>query len=141
MIHIHSRKIISCLFLLVLASGCGGSADRQALQGTVTLDNQPLEQGAIRFIPTTGTAGPSAGCEIKAGKFDVQADKGVLPGSFRVEITASRKTGRKTRDRVSGEMTDMFAQYLPPQYNRNSTLTADVKGGGDNSYEFALNSR
>ncbi|MEA1949915.1 MAG: hypothetical protein U9N87_00905, partial [Planctomycetota bacterium] len=93
--------------------------------------------------PTAGTTGPSAGGEIINGEFAVQADKGVLPGSFRVEITASRKTGRKTRDRVSGELTDVFAQYLPPQYNSNSKLTYEVKGGGENSFrvcvEFEMN--
>ena len=135
------RKTFLWAALLALLAGCGGSTDRQALQGTVTLDNGPLQQGSIRFIPQAGTGGPSAGGEIKGGRFSVEADKGVLRGSFRVEITASRKTGRKTRDRVSGEMTDIYAQFLPACYNRNSELTAEVKARGPDQFEFALHSK
>ncbi len=137
---LHGR-VLWCIFLVVLASGCGAGADRQGLEGTVTLDGTPLPNGAIRFIPLPETGGPSAGAEIRAGKFIVEPAKGVMRGSFRVEITASRKTDRKVRDRVSGEMTDVFAQFLPPKYNVNSELTADVNGRGPNRYEFALSSR
>ena len=134
-------KAASYLLLILLASGCGGSGGRQGLQGTVTLDGKPLPRGAIRFVPTGGTGGPSAGGEIEGGAFDIESSKGVLPGSFRVEITASRKTGRKVRDRASGEMTEMFAQYLPPRYNVNSELTAEVKPSGSDPFEFDLHSR
>lgn len=135
------QKTLLCTFLLALLAGCGNSAGRQALQGSVTLDNAPLEQGTVRFIPVQGTNGPSAGGEIKKGEFSIAADKGVLCGSFRVEITASRKTGQKVRDRFTGEMTELNTQFLPPRYNSNSELTAEVKNGGENRFEFALHSK
>ena len=125
---------------LLLFAGCGQS-ERHALQGSVTLDGQPLPEGSIRFIPLEGTNGPSAGGQIKEGRFAVESDKGVFPGSFRVEIISSRETGRKAQDRVTGEMTTIKAQFLPPRYNRNSELTADVKKSGPNEFEFALESR
>ena len=132
------RKTFFAIAILAVLSGCG-SSDRHTLKGTVTVNNQPLQQGSIRFIPLQGTDSPSAGSEIKSGEFSVAADKGPLCGSFRVEITASRKTGRKSRDRMSGEMTDIYSQFLPARYNSNSDLTAEVKAG-ENQYEFALNS-
>jgi hypothetical protein len=132
---------VSWILLVLTISGCGFDAGRQGLQGTVTLDGKPLPQGTIRFIPTGGTGGPSAGGEVTDGEFEIESSKGVLPGSFRVEITASRKTGRKVRDRATGEMTEMFAQHLPPRYNVNSELTAEVKSGGSDPFEFALHSR
>jgi hypothetical protein len=131
------RKTFLWTALLALLAGCAQS-DRQALEGTVTLDGQPLPQGTIRFIPQPGTGGPSAGGEIRDGAFSIDADKGVFGGSFRVEITASRKTGNKARDRVTGEETDIYAQFLPIRYNSNSELTADVKKSGPNRFEFAL---
>ena len=109
--------------LLLLACGCGSDSNRQGLRGTVTFDDQPVQNGVIRFIPASGTGGPSAGGEIDNGEFAIEPAKGVLCGSFRVEITASRKTGRKVRDRISGQTTEVFAQFLPPQYNVNSYLT------------------
>ncbi len=135
------RMTYLCVLLLLSAAGCGGSADRQAVQGSVTFDNAPLEQGTVRFIPASGTAGPSAGGEIKNGEFSIPPDKGVLCGSFRVEITASRKTGKKVRDRMSGEMTELSAQFIHPRYNTNSELTAEVKRGDPNRFEFALRSK
>jgi hypothetical protein len=126
--------------MLALLTGCGQS-DRQALRGTVTLDNEPLQQGVIRFIPAPGTGGPSAGGEIHDGAFSIDSDKGVFDGSFRVEITASRKTGNQVRDRVTGEATDLYAQFLPTRYNGNSELTAEVKRSDPNRFEFALRSK
>ena len=134
------RKTLLCSFLLVLLAACGSSSNRRALQGTVTLDNKPLAQGTVRFIPTSGTPGPSAGGEIKNGEFSIAEDKGVLSGSFRVEITSS-KTGKKVRDRSSGEITYLREQFLPARYNSNSELTAEVKNGGPNRFEFALRSK
>ena len=134
-------KTSSCAALLVLLAGCGHTTGRQALQGSVTLNGEPLPRGVIQFVPLPGTDGPSAGGEIQDGQFSVEPDKGVLPGTFRVEITASRKTGEKMTDRVSGEMTDAYGQFLPDRYNRKSELTAQVRSGGPNQFTFALGSQ
>lgn len=127
--------------LLVLLAGCGDAAGRQALQGSVTLDGEPLPKGVIQFVPLPGTNGPTAGGEIQDGRFSIKPDKGVFSGVFRVDITASRKTGEKVIDRISGEMTDAHAQFLPDRYNRRSELTAEVQEGGPNRFEFTLSSK
>lgn len=128
----------SCLLILVLALGCGGDG-RQAVRGTVQVDGVPLTQGYITFIPGENTSSPSAGGPIVDGRFDIPAKGGVLPGTFRVEITAQRKTGKKVTNEA-GALVDQLEQYLPKRYNTSSTLTAEITTNG-RPLEFALESR
>ena len=54
---------------------CNENGNRRALEGTVTLDGQPLAAGGIEFFPLPGTGGPTAGGQVKDGRFYV-ASKG-----------------------------------------------------------------
>ena len=126
--------------MLVLA-GCGRANDRKALEGTVILDEAPLAEGSIAFRPLPGTSGPTAGGEIAGGRFSISTQGGAFAGTFRVEITAMCKTGKKVKDPMLGVLVDEYEQYVPARYNRESQLTADVQGDGPNQFEFKLNSR
>ena len=46
-------------FIICLA-GCG----HQTIEGSVTLDGQPLAEGYIAFLPQKDTKGPGAGTKI-----------------------------------------------------------------------------
>ena len=123
-------SLVSGLCLLLLA-GCGSdSQQRHSLEGTVTLDGQPLASGAITFRPLAGTDGPSAGGKVTDGRFSVQPEGGTFVGKFRVEITASRKSGKQEKDYRTGKPMDIIEQYLPPRYNSQSELTAEVTAEG-----------
>ncbi len=119
---------------------------RQSLEGTVTLDGQPLPAGDITFFPVPGTPGPTAGGKIVEGCFSISAKGGTMAGTFRVQITASRKTGKQVFDATAqmmdpnakNGMIDQYEQYIPPQYNQQSELTADVVQGGKNVFNFPL---
>jgi hypothetical protein len=126
---------------LFLTAGCGGDSRRQAIEGTVTLDGQPLETGQISFRPQPGSPGPTAGAPIAQGRFSIKPKGGTFAGGFRVEITASRPTGRKVPDRFTGSPVDEISQYLPAKYNTQSELTAQVKAEGPNRFEFTLDSQ
>ena len=128
--------LAGCLLLL---AGCR-DGQRQASEGTVTLDGQPLSEGTITFLPQSGTAGPTAGGTITMGRFSVPAEKGTFSGAFRVEITAQRKTGRRINSDTAAGMVDQREQFLPARYNRESQLTAEVKPG-PNQFEFKLTSK
>ena len=120
-------SIFFTLFLIPTLLGCGGT-QRQSIEGTVTFNGEKVAQGSIKFIPTTGTKGPSGGALIEDGKFSIPAEKGVYTGNFRVEILATKETGRQSQD-VMGEVTKERVQYIPPKYNRNSELTQEITGG------------
>ena len=135
------RSCLCGLLCLLAVAGCGPQDQRQGLEGTVVLDATPLATGHIVFRPQRGTSGPSSGAKIVDGQFVVGRDDGPLPGTFRVEITDHRKTGRTKRDPDSGKFFATMEQYLPERYNRNSELTAEVKAGEENHFEFTLTSR
>ena len=120
--------------------GCG-KTERLGIQGAVSLDGKPLEKGNITFRPLAGTASPSAGAQIVDGKFSIARERGLLPGKFRVEITASHPTDRKVRDRMTGATVTAIDQYLPARYNEQSQLEASVASNGANRFEFALTSK
>lgn len=78
--------VVSTWALLVLAplAGCH-RASEVLVEGTVTYDGQPVEEGAIGFMPTE--AGQhSHGAVIKDGRFTAM----VRPGGKRIEIRGSR---------------------------------------------------
>jgi hypothetical protein len=137
-----------CATAIFFVSGCARKSgpERAAVAGEVTFDGQPIENGLIAFIPDGATKGPTAGAAIKDGKYATPAGTGPVLGTHRVEITAHR-TGRVVEGAGVGagvgpsggvalEKTEM---YVPTQYNKDSTLTIDVKSG-KNAQDFALKS-
>ncbi len=137
-----SARLAACAaILLPFALGCGGGGDRVEVGGAVTLDGQPLESGAISFVPLAGTQGPSAGAEIKQGRYAIDAEGGPVPGKYRVDIIATRKTGRRIKDgfpHPPDDLVDEIEQYLPPKYNTQSELTAELKPGANQGVDFEL---
>lgn len=138
---LRTRLCFCCAVFLLVSAGCGRQTDRQALQGTVTLDGAPLAEGYVTFVPMPGTSGPTAGGKITEGKFSVSPRQGTFVGAFRVEITAIRKTGRKLKDPMLGQEIDETEQFLPARYNRQSELTIEVTKAGPNHFEFDLTSQ
>jgi hypothetical protein len=134
---------VAAALCLAVLTGCGGAKvpPRVALEGTVTLDGKPLADGNIRLLPAADTDGGMIGAKIADGRFAFPAERGASPGKYRVEIGASRPTGRKVPDPRREEPVDEFVQYLPDRYNSQSTLTAEVTATGPNRFEFALSSR
>jgi hypothetical protein len=136
----HARTAWAAMVIVCLAIvlGCSHATERRAIEGTVTLDGKPLETGSITFMPQPGTKSPTAGGSISQGRFSVSPAGGVFAGKFRVEITASRKTGRQVESPRSGGMVDETVPLIPTQYNRDSKLTAEITAQGANHFEFAL---
>ena len=130
-----TRAQLACYAIcLLLLTGCGRSSKAPAtvkVEGTVTFDGEPLTQGSIVFDPADGKGGSSAG-GIEHGKFQFESQL----GQKKVLISASRDTGKK--DQYDEPITE---SYIPANYNSQTTLTADVKAGGENKFEFALKSK
>jgi hypothetical protein len=123
-----------CAICLMLATcpGCGKNGPRRAAaSGRVTLEGQPIEEGVIQFLPIEGTAGPEAGGVIANGQYDIAQQHGPFVGKARVELRASKKTGRKIQDPTgrSGTLTDEYKEMFPPDCNTNSSLVREIKDG------------
>jgi len=133
---------------LIAAAAFAGRnrSTRLPVSGTVTIDGQPLASGEIAFAPASPGQGSSAGAAIERGKYSISADKGLLPGDYKVSIHAFRGTGKKTWDGM-GEPTapesqkkfvEQLEQYIPPRYNEATELTAPVRAGKSKDLNFDL---
>jgi hypothetical protein len=121
-----------------VVSGCG---NRGAVQGTVTLDGQPVDGGRIFFVPDGDPAGrPQVYAAIAQGKYSLPASKGPEIGHYRVEIVWHKKPGKQEPPADPGLVTDDMKQIIPAAYNSKTTLFVDV-GRGTNTFDFALKER
>ena len=125
---------LALLLAILLAAGCGSDeVQRYPVSGTVTFDGQPVPDGHIIFASPGGETTPDAG-PIVDGQyaFDVQS------GAKRVEIQASREVPGAPVDPAMGMAPRQ--EYIPPRYNTQSTLRAEVKPDGENEFNFELKS-
>lgn len=126
-----ARSMILLAALLVLA-GCGGGSSQIVVEGTVTLDNTPVADGDISFVPENQTLRTEAG-KIQAGAYRLKAP----PGKYKVEIRAMREIPGK-KGPMGTEA--VFEPIIPPAYNEQSKLTADVSPD-QKSFNFSLKSK
>lgn len=130
--------------LLLCCCGCGpsGGIPRATVSGRVTLDGVAVTEGMIIFTPSGVTKGPVAGGAIQNGLYTIDDAKGPVVGTNRVELRASKITGRKIPMPMapSGVMTDEIVEAFPDRYNVQSTLVAEIKPG-NNVVDYELTSR
>jgi len=92
------------------------------------------------FEPTAGNSGSTSGASIQDGSYHVPAKKGPAVGANRIEIRASRKTGRKLSARPPlNDEEDEIVEAIPARYNEKSTLVEEIKPG-ENVIDFDLDS-
>lgn len=142
----HRRPLIRGAAALLLAAsmtaaGCGGAGpQRRAVSGEVTLDGKPLAAGTVTFAPREGVTAATA--EVFDGSFRIGPSEGPAPGSYQVEIASVRPTGRRIKHPdLPSETIEEVHNVIPPQYNVETSLSADVQTEGQNSFRFDLVSR
>jgi hypothetical protein len=129
--------LLPVAFSALLLAGCSGSP---RVEGTVTLDNQPVDDGTISFFPEgSRETGSSASGEIKNGKYSIESPN-LKPGSYRVEIYWFKKTGKQVANpNDPGTKIDEARQVIPDEYNRNTKFKFELKSG-TNPFNFELRS-
>jgi hypothetical protein len=125
------------LAVLLAAAGCGGS-DQSTVKGQVTLDGAPVENGHITFY-STAADGAKAAAAIQNGEYAVPAGHGLTPGSYKVEVSWLKPTGKKVPSADPGFTIDETREAIPRKYNADTTLTVDV-GPGETVRNFPLTS-
>jgi hypothetical protein len=122
----------------VLVMGVLGCADNRSAEvhGTVRLDGQPVEQGAINFIPVDGKT-PTAGAVIEDGEYFSRVPVGLMKVTLSVPKVVGKKKIYATPD--SPEM-PITVEALPARYNKKSELTLQVERG-KNEKNYELSSR
>ncbi|MDZ4686744.1 MAG: hypothetical protein SH850_16855 [Planctomycetaceae bacterium] len=137
-----------CAALIVMSViGCGGAdgPTRTPVNGAVLFDGKPMAAGIIRFIPAEGTKGPAAVGAIADGFYEIPKARGPVVGSHRVEIEGQidlpfeiddEQAYAKAFQQTKGK--PLPPQPVPAEYNRQSTLTADVLSDGQTKFDFDL---
>jgi hypothetical protein len=125
--------------LALLIASCGKPEPlRLALEGKVKYQHVPLEKGVIKFVPIDSTDGVSAFADVIDGTYSIPAKQGLLPGKYRVSISAWESGRRKpTPDAAPGGPT-RSQEKLPAKYNKESELEAVVTGSGPNQFDYDL---
>src|SRR4051812_18109818 len=98
--------------LTFAAAGC--AERRPVVSGSVTLDGQPVANGAIQFFPVGGD-GQTAGTAIRDGRYQMEAS----PGLMKVVINAPQVVGQRPAydDEPNGARTDVVRESVPPRYS------------------------
>lgn len=134
----HLQSWLFCALCVVLTSvtGCGGGIEMTPVEGAVTIDGKPLQQGAITFEPVDGM-GPSAGALIADGRYEAKAP----PGEKKVRITGFEVIGQEPSrpGDPNSPKRDVVKELVPAKYNANSELTLTVEPS-DTTGDFELKS-
>jgi hypothetical protein len=127
----------ACAAAAALAGCAGNSGPRRcAVSGEVKWRGQPLDQGAITFLPDEPSLGSSGGALIKEGRYSIPAQNGLLPGRYKVLVTSADRKGVIDPDALPGPAGPVPKDRVNPKYNAQTTLTAEVKAEGPNTFNY-----
>jgi hypothetical protein len=133
------------LLTLFALAGCNSSDGfaRAPVKGQVTVAGQPLAEGVIRFIPDKAVAGQTVQAVVKNGEYELDRTTGPVAGKYRVEVEATGYLPFAFDDdlahaayiKTHGRLPQ---QPIPPQYNLNSTLSAEIPADGAENLNYDL---
>jgi hypothetical protein len=144
-------RIVLMLALPLVALGCGGRLVEfnDSVEGTVTLDNQPLGGVIVQFIPADGD--PSAGMVSSQGVTDDQGHfslicdnkkNGAYVCKHKVVVTRGRAADPRHRGEQTQEPLSKDQRSVPSVYGtmQKSPLDANVSTDKHTGYDFSLSS-
>lgn len=126
------RGLVVCLICI---AGCQETGlEKVIVEGTVSFNGTPIENGEIRFYPTEGTVGPVSGGPIVNGNYVAKAKGGVPVGTHNVQIKGFQAAENADIDESSGTMIPGGSigppvQFVPEQFNTKTKLTVTIEGG------------
>ena len=88
-----TARCATVLFLVTLVHpGCSSSNKPVEVNGVVLLDNEPVAEATVLFIPDGNVGQPAHGMTDENGKFQLTTFKendGAIPGNYKVTVTKS----------------------------------------------------
>jgi hypothetical protein len=119
-------NLLVFLLGLSLNVGCSGGG-KVTVDGTVTLDGQAVASGTVTFIKQDETSLAREGAVIKDGKFQAQ----IPPGKYKLELNGQKVISTRTQKDFDGkdETLEVKGEMFPAKYNKQSTLTEEIKAG------------
>ena len=133
--------VIAAVMAVAPSAGCGGGADgRLPVSGSVTMNGAPLHDATIEFVPQSSGSSSFAGATILDGQYSISANRGLVPGEYKVVISMGGSTPEPPMDEPPGDPAEFppAPELIPARYSSESTLTAKVEANGDNTFDFDL---
>jgi hypothetical protein len=120
----------------LLVSGCSNRDGRVEIHGTVTLDDKPLDEGLIAFVPAEGETA-KAEAVIQNGAYTVQ----LPPGEKIVQIRGFKTVGHEhaVKGNPQSPLLPIREEIVPPKYNESSELKRTITANSSIE-DFALRS-
>ncbi len=144
------------IFLIFTVSGCGPKGKGlkvEYVDGTVTMDGEPVAEASVIFVPATDTPPmeTATGMTNEKGVFTLTSPNGnpqagAVAGEYKVliskiiakSLTEGKEYGTSTGYAVPYTQTHLLpAVYRDP---KNTPLTATVKKGKNKGMDFELKS-
>lgn len=127
---------------LVATTGCGPHSELLEVSGEVILDGTPVKSGSIRLTSVGSEKLSSTGALIQDGKFLIPQEKGLLPGTYQVVISAGDENAPQVMAGGGSGQRGMAVakELIPAKYNTESKETIDVTIEGDNHFVFDIKS-
>lgn len=127
-------------------SGCGSEAfdslPREAISGGVTVDGKPLKSGIALFLPADPMTPTQGNFTIIDGKYSIPKEQGLVPGKYTVKISSSgtekNAEGPVVNEGAPGMPPVIPKDAIPPMYNADSKLSAEVMPNRPNDFQFPL---
>jgi len=127
-----------------MLAGCDADRlRRSAVEGSVTLDGAPIEEGTILFIPQAGTPGPKTGGRISAGNYRIGPSQGPAVGQHRVEIRSRIELPYRPddpEDYFQNRHRPVPPDPVPARYHDRSNLQVTIEPVEVNRCDFSLQS-
>jgi len=137
--NVHLRGMTLVFLCSFLVTGCHSGPELIDVSGQVLLDDEPLENAIVKFIPEAGGRQSVAKTD-QDGRFRLrftQGRYGALPGIHRVMITSALPA---TTDVDGNPDSPGRPELLDKKYNEETELRADVRRNNRN-IQFFLTSK
>jgi hypothetical protein len=137
----YRQGLFAVLSICLSLTGCGESGPPRApIQGSVTIGGAPLKAGRILFVPQAPSEGPAVSARITDGQYTLDDSTGPVVGSNRVEVEADLPLKFAIDDEAAFAKAKgkLPRQPVPPQFNRQSTLSVTVKADESNQFNVAI---
>lgn len=127
-----------CLVVLLLIGCSEPGIPRAPIQGQVTVAGKPLAAGRILFIPVSPAEGTSTSAAIVDGRYEIAEQDGPVVGKNRVEVEADLGVALDDEQAIAKLGGRLPPQPIPPQFNRQSTLVAEIQADTMNTFDVAV---
>jgi hypothetical protein len=131
--------LVMVIWLTGAIAGCQPRTNRLPVSGAITLNGQPLDGATIRFTSIDGVKSAN-GALVREGRFQIPKEKGLLPGTYHIEISAPDNNAPPILVGAGPGQPGIRTapERVPAEFNINSKQTIEVKTGGDNNFTFDI---